>query len=94
LVSTVGDVIGGPVKAAVAGPVVPAPALGVNGVADPGLEQNGDGAATCWMQGGFGSNKPEFSLAPTSHSGTTASRLVMKNYVDGDAKTSSNHRFR
>jgi len=86
LVSTVGDVIGGPVQPAVAGPVVPAPTLDVNGVADPGLEQNGDGAATCWMQGGFGNNKPEFSLVPTAHSGTTASRLITQNYVDGDAK--------
>ena len=40
------------------------------------------------MDAGFGTNSPEFSfsLVPTVHSGTTASRLVMRDYSDGDAK--------
>ncbi len=87
LVRTVGDVIGGPVQPAVAGPVVPPAPQGTNGVANPGLEQPGpDGVPACWAHGGFGSNSPEFSLVPSAHSGNVASRLVMRDYVDGDAK--------
>ena len=86
LVSTVGDVIGGPVQPAIVAPA-PAPAPpGVNEVVNPGLEEQADGVPTCWTQGGFGNNTREFSLVPSAHSGTAASRLVMRNYVDGDAK--------
>lgn len=86
LVRTVGGVIGGTVAPAVAGPAVSPSPVGVNGVTNPGLEQNVDGTATCWMRGGFGNNKPEFSLVPSTHGGMTASRLIMRDYIDGDAK--------
>ncbi|WP_319448530.1 MULTISPECIES: polysaccharide deacetylase family protein [unclassified Mycobacterium] len=87
LVRTVGDVIGGPVQPAVAGPVAPPAPSGTNGVANPALEEPGpDGVPACWARGGFGTNSPEFSLVPGAHSGATASRLVMRDYVDGDAK--------
>ena len=87
IVRTVGDVIGGPVQPPVAGPVAPPAPPGTNGVANSGLEQPGpDGVPACWRYGGFGTNAPEFSLVPTAHSGNTASRLVMRDYVDGDAK--------
>jgi peptidoglycan/xylan/chitin deacetylase (PgdA/CDA1 family) len=87
LVRTVGDVLGGPVQPPVAGPVAPPAPFGTNGVANPGLEHPGpDGIPACWTHGGFGTNSPEFSLVPTAHSGNTASRLVIRDYVDGDAK--------
>jgi peptidoglycan/xylan/chitin deacetylase (PgdA/CDA1 family) len=87
LVRTVGDVIGGPVQPAVAGPVAPPAPPGTNGVANSALNEPGpDGVPACWTHGGFGTNSPEFSLVPDAHSGATASRLVMRDYVDGDAK--------
>jgi peptidoglycan/xylan/chitin deacetylase (PgdA/CDA1 family) len=86
LVSPVGDVIGGPVQPAVSGPVVPPAPPGANEVANPGLEEQVDGVPSCWMPGSFGHNSPEFSLTSNAHSGTTASRLVVHDYVDGDAK--------
>jgi peptidoglycan/xylan/chitin deacetylase (PgdA/CDA1 family) len=86
LVRPVGDIIGGPVLPAVVGPAVPPVAPWSNGVVNPGLEDAVDGVPRCWMRGGFGNNRPEFSLVPTGPGGTTASRLDMRDYVDGDAK--------
>lgn len=86
LVRTVGDVIGGPVQPPVAGPAAPPAPPGTNALANPALEEQTDGIPRCWMHGGFGTNSPEFSLVPDAHGGMTASRLVMRNYVDGDAK--------
>jgi peptidoglycan/xylan/chitin deacetylase (PgdA/CDA1 family) len=80
IVRTVGDVIGGPVAAPVAGPVA------MHAVVNPGLQEQTDGVPSCWTHGGFGNNTPEFSLVPTGPNGTTASRLVMRNYVDGGAE--------
>ena len=80
IVRTVGDVIGGPVAPPVQGP--PPTTTLVN----PDLEQTQDGVPSCWMQASYGNNKPEFSVVPTDHSGTSAERLVMRDYVDGDAK--------
>jgi peptidoglycan/xylan/chitin deacetylase (PgdA/CDA1 family) len=86
LVRTVGDIIGGAVQPAVGGPAAPPAPVGKNGVKNPGLQEQADGIPVCWMRGGYGTNSPEFSLVPGPHSGTTASRLVMRNYVDGDAE--------
>ena len=86
LVRTVGDIIGGAVQPAVGGPAAPPAPVGKNGVKNPGLQEQADGVPVCWMRGGYGTNSPEFSLVPGPHSGTTVSRLVMRNYVDGDAK--------
>ena len=80
IVRTVGDVIGGPVQPPVSGPPP------TTTVVNPGLEEQQDGVPSCWQRAGYGNNKPEFSLVPTAHSGTTAERLVMRDYVDGDAK--------
>jgi peptidoglycan/xylan/chitin deacetylase (PgdA/CDA1 family) len=79
IVRTVGDVIGGPVA-----PPVPGPAPTTT-VVNPGLDAQEDGVPSCWMRASFGNNSPEFSLIPTKR-GPTAERLVMRNYVDGDAK--------
>ncbi|WP_051053530.1 polysaccharide deacetylase family protein [Mycolicibacterium chubuense] len=86
LVRTVGDVIGGPVRPPIAGPIAPPAPPGANGVKNSGLEQLSDGSPVCWLQASFGRNRPEFSLSSDSHGGTTAGRLIMRDYVDGDAK--------
>jgi peptidoglycan/xylan/chitin deacetylase (PgdA/CDA1 family) len=80
IVRTVGDVIGGPVAPPVSGP--PPTAVVVN----PSLEATQDDVPSCWMRAAYGNNKPEFSEVPTAHTGTVAERLVMRDYVDGDAK--------
>jgi peptidoglycan/xylan/chitin deacetylase (PgdA/CDA1 family) len=80
VVRPVGDVIGGPVAPPVSGP--PPTTTVVN--AD--MEATQDGVPSCWMPASFGHNSPVFDLVPWSRSGRTASRLVMHNYVDGDAK--------
>lgn len=90
VVRTVGDVIGGPVRPQIPGPIAPPAAPGLNGITNPSLEEQVDGVPTCWTQGGFGANSPEFSLIPSAHSGAIASRLVMRDYIDGDAKLLQN----
>ena len=79
IVRTVGDVIGGPVQPPVPGP--PPTTTLVN----PRLDAHEDGVPSCWMRASFGNNKPEFSLVPMPDGGV-AERLVMRDYVDGDAK--------
>jgi peptidoglycan/xylan/chitin deacetylase (PgdA/CDA1 family) len=86
LVRTVGDVIGGPVQPPVTGPVVPPAPPQTNEVVNPGLEEHTDGIPSCWMQAGFGENSADFSLVPTAHSRATASRVIVRDYVNGDAK--------
>jgi peptidoglycan/xylan/chitin deacetylase (PgdA/CDA1 family) len=79
IVRTVGDVIGGPVQSPVASP--PATTTVVN----PDLEESQDGVPSCWERASYGNNSPEFSLV-SSGDGGMAERLVMRDYVDGDAK--------
>lgn len=88
VVRTVQEVIGGPKAASVEGPaVLPAP-RGENGIKNPGLEQWTDKAPVCWIQAGYGINRPEFIKAPGAQ-GSVGSRLSMLSYVDGDAKLAS-----
>jgi peptidoglycan/xylan/chitin deacetylase (PgdA/CDA1 family) len=85
-VRTVGEVIGGPLRPKVEGPVArPAPP-GTNAVQNPGLEEQADSVPVCWLGSSFGRNEPEFSLTPDAHGGMSASKLVVQNHVDGDAK--------
>jgi peptidoglycan/xylan/chitin deacetylase (PgdA/CDA1 family) len=79
IVRTVGDVIGGPVA-----PPAQAPPPTTK-LVNPGLEEAQDGVPSCWTAASYGNNKPEFSMVPTAD-GTMAERLVMRDYVDGDAK--------
>ena len=79
IVRTVGDVIGGPVQPPVSGPPP------TTTVVNPGLEEQQDGVPSCWQRASYGKNSPEFSLVP-GRNGTNAERLVMRDYVDGDAK--------
>ena len=79
IVRTVGDVIGGAVQP----PVTPPPPT--TALVNPGLDAQQDGVPSCWQHASYGNNSPEFTLVPTPDGGV-AERLVMRNYVDGDAK--------
>ena len=86
-VRTVNQVVGGAVKPLVSTTLPPAPGPGVNGVVNPSLEQLGtNGVPDCWITAGFGANAPTFSTVAPGRTGSVAERLVMSNYVDGDAK--------
>ncbi|MET1038707.1 MAG: polysaccharide deacetylase family protein, partial [Aeromicrobium sp.] len=86
VVKTVGDVIGGPVKAKVA-VADPPPPSDASGLTNPSFETvNPDGAPVCWMKGGFGSNTALFDTVTPGHTGERAGRLTVTNYADGDAK--------
>jgi len=89
VVKTVDQVVGGAVKPVVpsSGTTPPAPAPGVNGIRNPGLEDIGsNGLPSCWMAGGYGTNTPAFSLVSPGHTGQYAERIIMTGYSSGDAK--------
>ena len=86
LVRTVGEVIGGPVQPAVSEPL-PAPVPdGINGLTNPGFEDHTGDTASCWMPSSFGDNVADFTLVPEGRNGGTASRVEMRDHIDGDAK--------
>jgi len=81
VVKTVGEVVGGAVKA-----IVPstntfraAPGPGVNGVLNPGLETPGavGGPPQCWQEGGYGVSTATFATVTTAHTGTAAEQLTV-----------------
>jgi putative cell wall-binding protein/peptidoglycan/xylan/chitin deacetylase (PgdA/CDA1 family) len=87
-VKTVDQVIGGTVKPVTGVTFPPAAGPGVNGVKNPSLETVGaNGVPECFMLAGFGANAPTFSRVSPGRTGSVAEKLVMSNYVDGDAKT-------
>ncbi|MBJ8337278.1 polysaccharide deacetylase family protein [Antrihabitans sp. YC3-6] len=87
LVRTVGDVIGGPVQEPIQGPLPPAVTVGQNALKNPQLEtQTAPGQPDCWLKSSFGDNRPTFSDAPGAGGTGVAQRIVMTDYVDGDAK--------
>jgi putative cell wall-binding protein/peptidoglycan/xylan/chitin deacetylase (PgdA/CDA1 family) len=86
-VKTVQQAFGGAVKPIVDTSYPPAPGPGVNGVKNPSLETLGtNGVPDCFILAGFGSNTPAFSTVSPGRTGNVAEKLVMSNYVDGDAK--------
>ncbi|MET0448831.1 MAG: polysaccharide deacetylase family protein, partial [Aeromicrobium sp.] len=86
VVKTVGDVIGGPVKAKVA-VLDPPPVTDASGLTNPGFETiNSGGVPECWMKGGFGTNTALFDTVTPGHTGQRAGRLTVTEYADGDAK--------
>jgi putative cell wall-binding protein/peptidoglycan/xylan/chitin deacetylase (PgdA/CDA1 family) len=86
-VKTVQQAFGGAVKPIVGTTFPPAPGPGVNGIVNPSLETIGsNGLPDCFMLAGFGSNTPTFSTVSPGRTGNVAEKLVMSNYVDGDAK--------
>jgi len=88
VVKTVGAVIGGTTKPAVAGPVAPAAPPGVNAIKNPSMEtfNSGTGLPACYLAGGYGTNTPTFAVTPDAHTGTNAVKLTVANYSSGDAK--------
>jgi peptidoglycan/xylan/chitin deacetylase (PgdA/CDA1 family) len=87
-VKTVHQVFGGAVKPVTGTGFPPAPAPGVNGITNPSLETTGTGGIPdCFMRAGYGTNGPTFSRVSPGRTGNFAERVVMSNYVDGDAKT-------
>ncbi len=87
VVKTVGQVVGGTVKPAVAGPVTAPAGPGVNAVVNPSLETAGvNGMPSCWMTGGYGSNTPVITTKSPARTGSVAGYVTVSNYVDGDAK--------
>lgn len=85
-VKTVDQVIGGSTKPLVSGPAVPPPPSSGNLVRNPGLETLAGGTPQCWQTGGYGTNTANFSVVSPGHGGNVAERLVVTNYVNGDAK--------
>jgi putative cell wall-binding protein/peptidoglycan/xylan/chitin deacetylase (PgdA/CDA1 family) len=86
-VKTVQQAFGGAVKPLVDTSYPPAPGPGVNAVVNPSLETLGTGGVPdCFMLASFGSNTPTFSTVSPGRTGNVAEKLVMSNYVDGDAK--------
>lgn len=83
VVRTIGDALGGTVKPLVDPPAVPAPTGSTNGIVNPSMEE---GAPTCWMRGGYGTNAATFETGSPAHSGVISSGITMTGYVDGDAK--------
>jgi putative cell wall-binding protein/peptidoglycan/xylan/chitin deacetylase (PgdA/CDA1 family) len=87
-VKTVQQAFGGAVKPIVETGYPPAPGPGVNGIKNPSLETLGaNGVPDCFILAGFGNNTPTFSTVSPGRTGNVAEKLVMSNYVDGDAKT-------
>lgn len=85
-VKTVGEVIGGTVKAPVA-TSDPTPITDPSGLNNPGFETlNSSGVPMCWQQAGYGNNTAAFSTVSPGRTGNRASRVTVSNYVDGDAK--------
>jgi peptidoglycan/xylan/chitin deacetylase (PgdA/CDA1 family) len=88
-VKTVDQVIGGTVKATVAGPAAPPAQTTGNLFKNPSLETVGPvatGLPQCWAAGGYGTNTRAFSTVTPGHTGVAAEQMVMSTYTDGDGK--------
>jgi peptidoglycan/xylan/chitin deacetylase (PgdA/CDA1 family)/archaellum component FlaF (FlaF/FlaG flagellin family) len=88
VVKTVGEVIGGAVKPAVAGPLPPPPPNGTNALRNASLEQlsNGNIAPDCWDFDSWGNNTYSWSRTNDAHTGSYAERVDVSRYVNGDSK--------
>lgn len=87
-VKTVGAVIGGTTKAAVAGPVAPEAPAGTNMIGNPSMEtfNSATGLPQCYMAGGWGTNTATFAVTSDAHTGTSAVSTTVSGYQSGDAK--------
>jgi peptidoglycan/xylan/chitin deacetylase (PgdA/CDA1 family) len=88
VVNTVGDVIGGAVQPAVAGPAAPAAPNGSNALRNASLEQdsNANKAPDCWDFDNWGTNSYLWTRTTDAHTGSFAERVDVSNYSAGDAK--------
>lgn len=87
-VKTVGAVIGGTTKPAVAGPVAPEAPAGTNAIVNPSMETFDavTGLPQCFMAGGWGTNTASFAVTTDAHTGTSAVTTTVSGYQSGDAK--------
>jgi peptidoglycan/xylan/chitin deacetylase (PgdA/CDA1 family) len=85
-VKTVDQVVGGTVKPAVSGPALPPTPSSGNLVRNPSLETMASGAPQCWQAAGYGTNSRTFNTVSPGRTGSTAGRLVVTGYANGDAK--------
>jgi peptidoglycan/xylan/chitin deacetylase (PgdA/CDA1 family) len=90
VVKPVGDVVGGAVQPAVAGPPPPAPPNGTNALRNASLEQDSDAnkAPDCWDFDSWGNNSYVWNRTTDAHTGSYAERVDVSKYVDGDSKLS------
>jgi peptidoglycan/xylan/chitin deacetylase (PgdA/CDA1 family) len=88
VVRTVQQVIGGSVEPGVAGPAPPAAPSGSNGLRNASLDYDSDAdtAPDCWDFDTFGNNRITWSRTTDAHSGPSAERVDISQYVNGDAK--------
>lgn len=87
VVRTVAQVLGGEKKPAVEAPGKPVAPVGVNGVRNSSMQvRDGETLPWCFMEGGWGDNSATVSTTRRQSTGETAVKVVMKDYVEGDAK--------
>jgi len=88
VVERVQDVIGGTVAPAVAGPVAPEAAAGVNAIKNPSLEtlDTATGLPQGFSAVAYGTNTPSWVTTADAHTGTSAVTMTMTGYVDGAAR--------
>jgi peptidoglycan/xylan/chitin deacetylase (PgdA/CDA1 family) len=86
VVRTVQQVIGGPNREPAEVPAPEPPAAGENALVNGDLNQwQRDATPFCWVEGGYGDNRAEFSRS-RGPDGSNAAELVVSDYIDGDAK--------
>jgi hypothetical protein len=85
VVMTVNEVMGGALRAGVAGPAV-APAA--NLIENPSLEfdANHDNLPDCWQGGGDGTNTAEYSQSSAAFNGRVAQQLAITSYTSGSRR--------
>ena len=64
------------------------PETGVNAIKNPSMEtfNAATGLPQCYLAGGYGSNTAAFAVSTDAHTGTSATKVTVTNYADGDAK--------
>jgi peptidoglycan/xylan/chitin deacetylase (PgdA/CDA1 family) len=83
-VKTVQEVIGGPLRPGVAGPVPPVGQPLQNASLES--DANSDNLPDCWSFGTFGANTAIWSRTTDAHSGGFAERVDVTSYTSGDRK--------
>ena len=83
VVRTVNQVLTGPARPVVPGPVAAPAGPGINGLKNPSLEAAGP---ACWSEAGYGINTPTFTTTTNAHSGAAAVQLTVTGHRSGDAR--------
>jgi peptidoglycan/xylan/chitin deacetylase (PgdA/CDA1 family) len=87
-VSTVQQVLNGPLEPAVAGPALPPAPNGTNAIRNSSLEQDadGDGVPDCFTTDGYGTHTATWARTTDAHTGTYAEKVSISGYSSGDEK--------